>query len=219
VRSEKEIMATLDRNGKLKGCGFMVQNGQGRYCDSVQRVHNVINLFIDERDMSAPRKTKGLVSLEGVMCKGGKGIGRCDRSCLMFWREEWLEKIEQPMSQSENPANNSKPGGTRISSFKSAFKAGDMVRVRSQNEIMATLDHNWKSKGCSFIRNMVPYCDSYQRILKPMERFYSEIDEGVKKCRGLFILEGVICNGDTSFGRCDRSCLMFWREEWLEKVR
>ncbi|MEN6350712.1 MAG: hypothetical protein ABFD08_15120 [Syntrophomonas sp.] len=220
VRSEEEIIATLDQKGKLKGCGFMKNNGQERYCGSVQRVNNIINLFIDERNMSVARKAKGLVMLEGVVCEGGQGIGRCDRSCLMFWREEWLKKIEQPLSQSENLAIHSKPGGDRISPFKSAkaLKAGDLVRVRSEREIMATLDHNGKLKGCSFIRSMAPYCETHQCILKPMVRYYSEIDERVYKCKGLFILEGVTCNGDTSLGHCDRSCLMFWREEWLEKV-
>lgn len=225
VRSEEEIMATLDHNGKLKGCGFMKNNRQERYCGSVQRVHSTINVFIDERDMSAARKAKGLVMLEGVMCEGGAGIGRCDRSCLMFWREEWLEKIEQSLSQNENPAAHSKPGSKLISSphsavvFSKTFRPGDLVRVRTEKDIMTTLDHNGKLKGCSFTCNMAPYCDSQQRILKPMARYYSEIDERVYKCKGLFILEGVTCNGDTSLGHCDRACLMFWREEWLEKVQ
>lgn len=225
VRSEEEIMATLDKNGKLKGCGFMKNNGQHLYCGSVQRVHNTVNLFIDERDMSAARKAKGLVMLEGVVCEGGEGIGRCDRSCLMFWREEWLEKIEQHWSQPENQVIISKPQGKPILSPKAAsvhsktLKAGDLVRIKSEKEIMATLDQDGKLRGCSFIRGMAPYCDSHQRILKPMERFFSEIDGQVKKCSGLFILEEVTCSGDTSLGHCDRSCLMFWREEWLEKVQ
>jgi len=222
---ELEIMATLDHQGKLRGCGFMKNNGQHLYCGSIQRVHNLVNLFIDERDMSAARKAKGLVMLEGVMCEGGKGIGRCDRSCLMFWREEWLEKIDQPLSYNENPDIELEPIDKRVSSLASSrnpsnsLKAGDLVRVRSEKEILATLEHNGKLKGCSFIHNMTPYCDSHQRILKPLERYYSEIDEQVKKCRGLFILDGVTCDGETSFGHCDRSCLIFWREEWLEKVR
>lgn len=225
VRSEAEIMATLNQKGKLKGCGFMKNNGQHLYCGSIQRVHSVVNLFIDERDMSAVRKAKGLVMLEGVVCEGGEGIGRCDRSCLMFWREEWLEKIEQPLSQPENRVIISKPQGKPVSSSNAASvhskvpKAGDLVRIKSEQEIMGTLDNDGKLKGCSFIRSMAPYCESHQRILKPMERFFSEIDGQVKKCSGLFILEDVTCDGDTSLGHCDRGCLMFWREEWLEKVQ
>ncbi|MEN6462563.1 MAG: hypothetical protein ABFC94_14500 [Syntrophomonas sp.] len=224
VRLEDEITATLDQNGKFKGCGFMKNNGQNIYCGSEQRVHSIVNLFIDERDMSKARKAKGLVMLEGVMCEGGQGIGRCDRSCLMFWREEWLQKIERSPSQPENQTIHTRPGGKTSSSLKSAnvlskaFKAGDLVRIRSKEEILATLDQNGKLGGCSFISNMVPYCGSRHRVLKPMERYFSEIDNKVKTCKGLFILEGVTCNGETRFGHCDRSCLVFWREEWLEKV-
>jgi hypothetical protein len=29
------------------------------------------------------------------MCKGTAEFGTCDRSCFVFWREEWLEKIDE----------------------------------------------------------------------------------------------------------------------------
>jgi hypothetical protein len=51
-----------------------------------------------------------------------------------------------------------------------------------------------------------------------MERFLDERDYKVKKARGIILLEGVICRGTPVFGRCDRCCYLFWREEWLEKI-
>lgn len=99
------------------------------------------------------------------------------------------------------------------------LKEGDFVRVRSKEEIKSTLDHLGKLKGCSFMENeMAPYCGTVHRVHKSMERFVDERELKVKKCRGLVLLEGVMCQGTTSFGRCDRSCFMFWREEWLEKI-
>lgn len=98
------------------------------------------------------------------------------------------------------------------------LKAGDLVRVRSKDEIYTTLNHLGQLKGCSFMSGQEPYCGTVQRVLKPMERFVDERDLRVKKCRGLVLLEGVMCEGTTDFGRCDRSCFMFWREEWLEKI-
>jgi hypothetical protein len=65
---------------------------------------------------------------------------------------------------------------------------------------------------------MSPYCDSVHRVHKVMERFVDERELRVKKCKGLVLLDGVLCQGTTSFGRCDRSCYVFWREEWLEKI-
>ena len=99
-----------------------------------------------------------------------------------------------------------------------SIKAGDLVRVRSKEEIESTLNHVGQLKGCSFMDVMTPYCGTIQHVLKPMERFVDERDLRVKKCSGLILLDGVMCQGTTQFGRCDRSCLMFWRQEWLEKI-
>jgi hypothetical protein len=99
-----------------------------------------------------------------------------------------------------------------------SLKAGDTVRVRSREEIQATLDR-WKElKGCAFLEYMGQYCGTTQRVLQVMERFLDERDYHVKKCKGIILLEGVICHGTPVFGRCDRCCHLFWREEWLEKI-
>jgi hypothetical protein len=98
------------------------------------------------------------------------------------------------------------------------LQTGDWVRVRSEAEIRATLDP-WKElKGCAFLPYMVDYCETTQRVLQPVERFLDERDYKVKKARGVVLLEGVICKGTPVFGRCDRGCHLFWREEWLEKI-
>lgn len=98
------------------------------------------------------------------------------------------------------------------------LKAGDLVRVRSKEEIQATLNYWRQLKGCTFMAEMGPYCGTTQRVLKPMERFVDERDLRAKKCTGIILLEGAMCQGTAQFGRCDRSCFFFWREEWLEKI-
>jgi hypothetical protein len=65
---------------------------------------------------------------------------------------------------------------------------------------------------------MIQYCGTFQRVLKRMQRFVDERDLRVKKASGIILLAGVMCQGTADFGSCDRSCLYFWREEWLEKV-
>jgi hypothetical protein len=65
---------------------------------------------------------------------------------------------------------------------------------------------------------MAEFCGTTQRVLKPMNRFVDERDLRVKKSGGIILLEGLMCQGTAEFGRCDRSCFYFWREEWLEKV-
>lgn len=99
-----------------------------------------------------------------------------------------------------------------------ALEAGDSVRVRSREEIEATLDHSRKLKGCSFAADMEPYCGTRQRVLTPVRRFVDERDLSIVNTKGLVLLENAICTGTPAYGHCDRSCFFFWREEWLEKV-
>ncbi len=98
------------------------------------------------------------------------------------------------------------------------FTSGELVRVRPYREIEKTLDPRGFLKGCGFMDGMKPFCGTRQRIFKPVERFLDERDYRVKKCKGIYILEGVLCEGTKAFGRCDRACHFFWREEWLEGI-
>jgi hypothetical protein len=98
------------------------------------------------------------------------------------------------------------------------LEAGDRVRVRPREEIEATLDFFGELRGCLFMESMAQYCGTEQRVLKPVERFVDERDYRVKKAKGLILLEGLVCEGTPDYGRCDRACFYFWREEWLEKI-
>jgi hypothetical protein len=101
----------------------------------------------------------------------------------------------------------------------SSFKPGNLVRVRSREEIQATLNRWGQLKGCMFMsEEMSPYCGTIQRVFKPMERFVDERDYHVKKTHGIILLQGLHCQGTVDYGRCDRACFFFWREEWLEKL-
>jgi hypothetical protein len=84
--------------------------------------------------------------------------------------------------------------------------AGDWVHVKSREEIEETLDR-WKEyKGCAFLEYMSQYCGTKQRVLQPLERFLDERDYKVKKCRGVVLLENVICRGTPIFGRTCSRC-------------
>jgi hypothetical protein len=111
-----------------------------------------------------------------------------------------------------------KPSAPPAKNPSARLQAGDLVRVRSLAEIEGTLNQWRQLKGCAFMPEMAEYCGSTQRVLKPMKRFVDERDLRVKKSSGLILLEGVMCRGTADFGSCDRSCFVFWREEWLEKV-
>jgi hypothetical protein len=128
-----------------------------------------------------------------------------------FYR--WVEKVGLTQSATNF-------GETEILNEKTTppLVAGDWVRVKSLEEIQATLDRWRELKGCAFLENMTQYCGTDQQVLRQLERFLDERDYKVKKCRGVVLLKNVICTGTPVFGRCDRSCFLFWRVEWLQRI-
>jgi hypothetical protein len=106
-----------------------------------------------------------------------------------------------------------------LSSTPLNLRGGDWVRIRPKEEIQSTLDFSAELKGCGFMEDMWSYCGTLHRVLKPVQRFVDERDYKIKRATGVVLLEGLICQGTELYGRCDRACFFFWREEWLEKVK
>ena len=131
-----------------------------------------------------------------------------------------LKRYQKYISKFKNrakPANIAQANST-LAPDSTKLQPGDWVRVRSREEIQATLN-SWKElKGCAFLDEMWQYCDTRQQVLQSMQRFLDERDYQVKKCKGVVLLNGVICHGTPVFGRCDRCCHLFWRDEWLEQI-
>jgi hypothetical protein len=124
--------------------------------------------------------------------------------------------IKKPGSKTASrPAGPAAAAGT--SPAPVPFKPGDTVRVKTLAEIQTTLDEWNECRGCMFMEAMKEYCGTIQRVLQPVERFVDERDYRVKKAKGVTLLEGLICHGTPQYGRCDRACYYFWRNEWLEK--
>jgi hypothetical protein len=103
---------------------------------------------------------------------------------------------------------------------RAGFACGDLVRVRSAEEIARTLDARGACRGCGFLKPMTAHCRREYRIAKIVRRFFDERRWRMLRCDGVVLLEGVHCDGsghpDTH--GCDRMCYFFWRTEWLEPV-
>lgn len=88
VKPEKEILASLDNCDQNKGLAWMpIMN---RYCGKKLKVYKRLDKIVLE-STGEIRKLKNTVLLEGGICDGIYG---CDRSCFHFWREAWLERVE-----------------------------------------------------------------------------------------------------------------------------
>ncbi len=98
------------------------------------------------------------------------------------------------------------------------LRPGELVQVRSREEIVATLDRNNCNRGLPFTNEMLPYCGGIYRVLRRVHRI---IDEKTGAMRSMktpcIILEGVVCNGE--FHRlCPRAIFHYWRENWLKRA-
>jgi hypothetical protein len=101
------------------------------------------------------------------------------------------------------------------------LQPGELVQIKSYEEIMKTLNKANRNRGLFFDAEMVPYCGSTRRVRARVERI---IDERTGKMRILpgecLILEGAICTAKYSERRlfCPRGIYPFWREIWLKRV-
>ena len=101
------------------------------------------------------------------------------------------------------------------------LQPGDLVRVKSYDEILATLDTRLSNRGLSFDGELVPFCGKVFRVSARVERFVDEKSGQMRRLKTpAVMLEGVSCNalycGRRMF--CPRSIHLWWREIWLERV-
>lgn len=99
------------------------------------------------------------------------------------------------------------------------LQPGDLVEVKSEDEIRKTLDAEGRHRGLTFTPDMQEYCGKQLRVFKRVQRICLEGKprEEMRRLEHTVILEGAICNGGSR--GCDRSCFFFWREAWLKRVK
>jgi len=98
------------------------------------------------------------------------------------------------------------------------LQPGELVEVRSEKEIFATLDHEGKLNGLRFNPEMRKYCGGRFGVYRRLEKIILETTGELRTVRTpTVLLEGVFCDGE-AHGGCDRSCFCFWREAWLKRV-
>ena len=103
-------------------------------------------------------------------------------------------------------------------SAKLDLQPGEMVRIKSRDEIMRTLDRSNHNHGLSFDVEMVPYCGRTARVRGRVERLIDEKTGRMIHIKSdCVVLDGVVCKAD--YHRfCTRGIYAYWREVWLERI-
>ncbi len=98
------------------------------------------------------------------------------------------------------------------------LQPGEVVRVKSRTEIVATLDITNRNRGLSFDKEMLKYCGRIARVRHRVDRIINEnTGEMIHFKTDCVVLDDVVCSGD--YRRlCPRRNFPYWREIWLERV-
>lgn len=95
------------------------------------------------------------------------------------------------------------------------LRPGDLVEVRSEAEILATLDRDATIDGLPLMPEMLSQCGSRFTVASRADTtcFYGQLREMDSAVH----LTGVRCDG-SAHGGCQMGCLIYWKEEWLRPV-
>jgi hypothetical protein len=303
VRSASEILATLDQDATVEGIPFMPE--MLPHVDKQYRVSKKIEKICWYTAESSSRRLPGTVFLEELRCDGA-GHGGCQAECRIYWKEEWVERVEPGTPEGQSDAESlerlrayvaertrttktfengpeevfrcqiteslgaSTPlhprewdqytaevrsgnvgigrflrvfvrmniwriahrlgrtpdlpkvaGSDRIDGEKLGLLPGDLVEVRSLQEIGATLDENLKHRGLRYSEELTPACGKRFRVKNRVDRLLDEnTGRMIELKNDCIVLEGFVCSGDRSPSSlfCPREAYPIFREAWLRRV-
>ncbi|MCK4790518.1 MAG: hypothetical protein KAV87_42675 [Desulfobacteraceae bacterium] len=153
-------------------------------------------------DLGMGNRSFGDLARMTFMVLGQTARWYLDSSWRATLRNAKSEPIVKPKIPSSQPLN---------------LQPGELVKVKSREEILATLDSRENHKGLRFFGCMLNDCEKRLRVLS---RVHSVVDEitgrQVKGIKNTVLLEDSICTG-ISYRGCPRLCFWLWREDWLKR--
>ncbi len=146
--------------------------------------------------------------------KAGIGVGRPMR---WFYDKFYLLWRGTPFPRKTGTIPNDQPTPT----LALDLQPGELVRIKSHEEILKTLNTRSRNRGLYFDAEEVPYCGGTYRVLKRVTKIIHERTGKLLEMKTpCFILDSVVCQSRYSECRlfCPRSIYSYWREIWLERV-
>jgi hypothetical protein len=132
-----------------------------------------------------------------------------DLACPLWRGSKWPRKT------------GSIPEGQPTPTLALNLQPGELVRVKSHEQILQTINTGSRNRGLWWDAELVPYCGKTYRVAN---RIHNVIDEKSGKMVHMkspsILLDTVICQARYSPCRmfCPRSTYAFWREIWLERT-
>lgn len=141
------------------------------------------------------------------------------RFLSVSWRALWW-RVSRRLLRRE-PGMPTLAGEDRINGEKLHLEVGELVEVRSPEEIGRTLDATGRHRGLTFTPELTWRCGKQYRVRGRVERLIDK-DTGrmIELKNDCIALEGAVCSGDRTPGCwfCPSEHYSLWREAWLRRV-
>jgi predicted DNA-binding antitoxin AbrB/MazE fold protein len=98
------------------------------------------------------------------------------------------------------------------------LRVGEIVQVKSVQEIAQTLDRNSRNRGLVYDRGLEKFSGRRYRVQERLDFMISEYTGEMKKPESTVILENLTCFCNNVLGGCPRQEVIYWRENWLTRV-
>ena len=95
---------------------------------------------------------------------------------------------------------------------------GELVEVKSAEEIRGTLDDRGMYRGLLFMGEMWRYCGEQMVVMKRIDSIMIESTSTLRSgIKNTVLLQGSCCDG-SDHGGCGANCYHLWREVWLKRI-
>ncbi|HXZ82187.1 MAG TPA: hypothetical protein VED84_00360 [Acidimicrobiales bacterium] len=193
VKDAAEIRTTLDDDDQLRGRKFTAHHWP--YCGLTYQVERVVRRRPDHSHRM--QEVSETVALAGAICDAPDGSPGCGRACSLYFLDEWLEPSSKDRTE------------PRV--------FGPTAKVRSFEEIAATLDARGRLDGISFSPEMIEFTGQEFPIVRQIADLDVELPSWKQPRGAFYALDGVRCSGaPRGSGGCDRNCALMWHRSWLE---
>ena len=92
------------------------------------------------------------------------------------------------------------------------------MRIKSAEEIAATLDADGTLDALPFMPEMAPFCGRTFVVRSSAHKTCDSVNRtGLRAMDAAAHLEGLHCDG-SAHGGCQSRCPLYWKDEWLEPV-
>lgn len=107
-------------------------------------------------------------------------------------------------------------GPSRRGPRRSRYSAGELVRIRSAEEIAATLDDEGTLNALPFMPEMAAFCGRTFTVRSSAHKTCDSVNQsGLRSMDAAVHLEGLRCDGSVH-GGCQSRCSFYWKDAWLE---